>query len=235
MTGEKINILIADDHHLIRAGLRAMLSHIKDFEVVGEAQDGKEVISKTEELSPNVIIMDISMPNINGIEATKLIKSKFPSTKILVLTQHENNEYIYQILAAGGSGYLLKNTPKEDFIDAIRTVAKGENYFSKKISDLIMEQYLINKNKEGSNDRQNSNEKGIIHLTSREKEIIQLIAKEMSNQKIADQLYISLRTVETHRRNIMHKLKLNNVIGLIKYAVQNDIITINNQKGEIKQ
>jgi len=219
---KKIKILIADDHRLVRDGIKAMFTHVNDFEVVGEAKNGNEVIDRTVKLKPDIIIMDISMPGISGIDATKTIMKRAPKTKILVLTQHENDEYVYQVFESGGSGYLLKNTKKEDFILAIRTVMKGEKYYSKKISALLMQKFL--NNDDDKRQRKASNTE--IHLTQREKEIIKLIANELGNQEIADSLFISLRTVETHRRNIMQKLNVKNAVALLNYALQNGIITM---------
>jgi len=216
---KKIKILIADDHCLIRDGIRALLSHVKDLDIIGEAEDGKEAVEKTAELNPNVVLMDIAMPLVTGIEATRIISKKYPKTKVLVLTQHEKEEYVHAILSSGGSGYLLKNTKKEDFINAIRVVAEGRQYFSNKISDIIMQQY-INKDEVKKRDSNRDN----IPLTIREIEIISLIAEEFSNRDVADKLNISLRTVETHRRNIMRKLKINNAIGLAKYAAKKGLI-----------
>lgn len=226
---KKIKVLLADDHQLIRDGIKAILSHVKDIIIVGEAKDGKEVIEQTSALKPDVVIMDIAMPGISGIEATKIIKKDMPETKVLALTQHENDEYIYQILMSGGSGYLLKNTRKEEFIDAIHAVTAGERYFSKKISNLILQNYLKPDKPKATLKQGGADE---IVLTKREIEVIKLIAEENSNQEIADKLFISLRTVETHRRNIMQKLKINSVIALLKYAVQNGMISIDNESDQ---
>ena len=226
---KKIKVLLADDHQLIRDGIKAILSSVKDIIIVGEAKNGKEVIEQTSSLKPDVVIMDIAMPGISGIEATKIIKKDMPETKVLALTQHENDEYIYQILMSGGSGYLLKNTRKEEFIDAIHAVTAGERYFSKKISNLILQNYLKPDKPKATLKQEGADE---IVLTKREIEVIKLIAEENSNQEIADKLFISLRTVETHRRNIMQKLKINSVIALLKYAVQNGMISIDNESDQ---
>ncbi len=216
---EIVNILIADDHQLILNGITDMLKPYKRYKIVGKAMDGKEAVEKALELKPDIIFMDISMPGLNGIEATKIIVEKLPGIKILALTQHDENEYVLQILNAGGSGYLLKNSKKEEFEEAIESVLKGKKYLSREISDQMINDLLH----QHSGRRNEKNEK--IHLTKREIEIIQKIADDMSNQEIADELNISLRTVETHRRNLMQKLKVKTVVALLKYASQHNIIS----------
>lgn len=220
MIMKKIRILIVDDHQLIINGIRAMLEPIETFSIVGEANDGKEAILKAVELTPDVIIMDISMPELSGFESSQIILKKLPNTKILALTQHEESEYVMQMMNAGAFGYLLKNTRKEEFIEAIKTVSRGEKYFGKKISDLLLNNLIQSKQNNKEED------KAEVKLTKREKEIIQKIAEELSNQQIADKLNISLRTVETHRRNIMQKLDVNNAVSLIRYAVQNHLVSL---------
>ena len=216
---EAVKILIADDHELIHNGIRDMLRPIKKYKIIGKAMNGKEAIDMTLELKPEIVFMDISMPVINGIEATKIIVDRLPGIKILALTQHEENEYVIQVLKSGGYGYLLKNSKKEEFVEAIETVLSGKKYVSKEISAQMI-------NDLAHSDVQNQGQdKNDITLTKREKEIIQKIADDMSNQQIADELHISLRTVETHRRNIMQKLKVNTVVALLKYATQHNIIS----------
>ncbi len=216
---ETVDILIADDHDLIFNGIRDMLRPLKRYRVIGKAGNGQEAIEKAKELKPDIIFMDISMPVLNGLEATKILVELFPQIKIIALTQHEENEYVMQILEAGGSGYLLKNSTKEEFVEAIEFVLQGRRYISSKISEQMING-LVSQNTEKQKDGQEE-----IHLTKRETEIIQKIADDMSNQQIADHLHISLRTVETHRRNIMQKLKVNTVVSLLKYATQHNIIS----------
>ncbi len=217
---EEIKIVIVDDHQLIVNGLKAMLETIDEFKIIGEANDGGEAVSKAIELKPDVIIMDISMPVLSGIEATRQILQTIPDTKILALTQHEESEYAIQMINAGGHGYLLKNSRKEEFIEAIFSVFRGEKYFGKKISNLLLSNLLQDKKSET---KENPTK---ITLTKREQEITKKIAEEMSNQQIADNLHISLRTVETHRRNIMQKLNVKNAVSLVRYAVQNQLISL---------
>jgi len=216
----KTRILIADDHNFIIDGIKSMLIEEKDLEVIGEAANGEEAIQKTKELEPDLIVMDISMPIISGIEATKIITQQFPNIKILALTQHDESEYIFQFIKAGGLGYLLKNSKKHEFLDAIETLMKGEKYFSSKISNLLMNNFLSAKEEE----QNDPNKK--IPLTRRELEIIKLIASDISNNEIADELNLSLRTVETHRRNIMQKLNMKSVVALVRYAIQNKLVNI---------
>jgi len=215
---EKLNILIADDHEVIHNGIRDILRSHKNYAIVGNAYDGEEAIEKALELKPDIIFMDISMPKLNGIEATKIIVKNLPATKILALTQHEENEYIVQILKAGGNGYLLKNSKKEEFIEAIEKVMQNNRYLSNQLSELMINNVID----QISGKKPNEDE---IHLTRREIEIIQKIADDKSNLQIADELHLSVRTVETHRRNLMQKLKINSVVALLKYATQNNIIT----------
>lgn len=217
---DRIKILIADDHLLIVNGLKSMLEPIEEIKIVGTAGGGREAVEKAALLKPQVIIMDISMPDLSGIEATRMILKENPEIKILALTQHEDGEYIMQMTNAGVYGYLLKNSMKEEFIEAIFKVSQGEKYFSKEISHLLLNRLLRVNN---GNDSENKNK---VILTKREREIVQKIAEERSNAQIAEELNISLRTVETHRRNIMQKLNVKSVVSLLKYALENQIITI---------
>lgn len=212
-----IKILIVDDHELILSGLRDMLGSLENVKIVGEAINGQEAFEKANILKPEIIFMDISMPVMNGIEATRLIIENLPQTKIIALTQHEESEYVMQVMKMGGSGYLLKNSKKEEFVEAMDAVMNGRKYLSQNIS-LKMLNTLA---KEGAGKKY---EKEDVHLTKREKEIIQKIGDDLSNQQIADELNISLRTVETHRRNLMQKLKVKSVVALLKYAAQHGII-----------
>lgn len=215
---EIVRILIADDHQLILNGISDMLRPIKQYKIVGRASNGKEAVEKALLLKPDLIFMDISMPVMNGIEATKIISQKLPLVKILALTQHEEKEYVKQILKSGGSGYLLKNSKKDEFLDAIESVLAGKYYLSKEISEQMISDII-------THEQDNSLENKAVTLTKRETQIIKKIADELSNQEIAEELHISLRTVETHRRNIMQKLKVKSVVSLLKYAAQHNIIS----------
>lgn len=215
---EIVRILIADDHQLILNGISDMLRPIKKYKIVGRANNGIEAVEKALSLKPDLIFMDISMPVLNGIEATKIITQKLPSVKILALTQHEEREYVKQMVKSGGSGYLLKNSKKDEFVEAIEAVTSGKHYLSKQISEQIINDVITTEQGSWAEEEE-------VTLTKREKEIVKKIADELSNQEIANELHISLRTVETHRRNIMQKLKVKSVVSLLKYAAQHDIIS----------
>jgi len=216
---KEINILIVDDHELILNGICDMFKSQHQYKIVGRAANGKEAIEKAIETKPDVIFMDISMPVMNGIEATKTIVQILKSIRIIALTQHEEDEYVRQFLSAGGCGYLLKNSKKEEFLEAVDVVLDGGRYLSRQISDQMISNIVNPAAKEKIENKE-------VPLTRREKEIIKKIADELSNQEIADELFISLRTVETHRRNIMQKLKVKSVVSLIKYAAQHNIIDL---------
>ncbi|MCF6170839.1 MAG: response regulator transcription factor [Bacteroidales bacterium] len=213
-----VRILIADDHQLILNGISDMLRPNKEFRIVGRATNGEEAVSKALKLKPDLIFMDISMPIMNGIDATRKIKKKLPAIHILALTQHEEKEYVTQMLKAGGSGYLLKNSKKDEFVEAIELVMNGNHYLSRKVSEQMISDLI-------HSERDNSSPQDEVTLTRREKEIIVKISEELSNQEIAEELHISLRTVETHRRNIMQKLKVKSVVSLLKYAARRKIIS----------
>lgn len=207
-----IRILLADDHALIRTGMKNLLEGNREFLVVGEAGDGEEVLKKSRELKPDVVVMDISMPKLNGIEATRIIKKSRPETAILVLTMHENTEYAYQIFKAGATGYVLKNAGKDELTAAIYAVARGEKYFSPRVSEMMMSDYM-----KKAEERSASAE---MVLTKREQEILVLIGQGLNNQQIADRLFISPRTVDTHRTNIMQKLNIHDAPNLVRYALE---------------
>ncbi len=214
----KIKVVVADDHTILRQGIKALLDNQEGIEVVGEAKDGREAIKTIEELLPDVILMDIAMPGLNGLEATRRIKKKFPKVKVVVLTMHANEEYIFQILNAGADGYLVKETAFQDLISAINAVHKGEAFMSPSISKKVMTDYIQRAQGEGK--------VGFDTLTTREREILQLVAEGNSNKKIAEALFISPKTVETHRAHIMDKLNIHDRAGLIKYAIRKGMINL---------
>ncbi|HCA80637.1 MAG TPA: DNA-binding response regulator [Bacteroidetes bacterium] len=215
---DKIRVLLADDHTLIRSGIVTLLQSSKDIQIVGEAADGDEAIRKTGELLPDVVVIDLSMPKLSGIEATKILKRKYPDTHVLVLTMHENEEYVFQILKSGASGYVLKSAGKEELSAAIRAASKGEKFFSPRISQLMAEGYVRRVDHESGGERQQN-----VPLTRREREVLSLVVRGLTNQQIADQLYISPRTVDTHRTNIMQKLDIHDVANLVRYAMDHGI------------
>ena len=215
---ETISILIADDHKIIHNGIVDILKPLEFLEIIGHAYNGQEAYEKAIELKPDIIFMDIGMPEMNGIEATRLIRKENSYSKIIALTQYEENEYIVQFLGAGGNGYLLKNSKKEEFVAAIEAVLNNQRYMNYELSQNMLNS-VIDKGSVPKGEKR-------IHLTRREIEIIKKIAEEKNNQEIAKDLNISLRTVETHRRNIMQKLEAKSVISLLKYASQHKLIDL---------
>jgi len=208
-----IRVLIAEDHTIVRQGLSALLRGEADIEVVGEASDGAEATEMAKRLVPDVVLMDVAMKNLNGLDATRNIKKLFPSTKVLVLTMYDNEEMIFQILKAGASGYLVKDSAMTDLVSAIRAIHQGDSYLSPSISKKVIEEYIrrAELGEAGSTDDL---------LSSREREILQLMAEGNSIPQIADHLCISKKTVEAHKTHIMEKLKIHDKVGLIKYAIR---------------
>lgn len=210
---EKNRIVIAEDHTILREGLRSLLSSHPDFEIVGEAEDGREAIRCVENLSPDLVLMDLSMPRMNGMGAIREIKKRFPETKILTLTVHKTEEYVLATLEAGSDGYLLKDATHEELVIAIRSVLKGKSYLSPGISDRVIEGYLEGQKFVGSSTLLDT-------LTPREQEILQLIAEGYKNKEISEHLCISIKTVDKHRTNLMQKLDLHNASALTAFAIE---------------
>ena len=215
---DKIRVLLADDHPLVRSGLIRLLEPHKDITVVGEAEDGEEAIQKAKQLKPDVVVIDLSMPKVSGVEAAKVLQKECPGARVLVLTMHENEEYVYQIFKSGAGGYILKNAGREEIAKAIRAVAKGERFFSPRVSEIMVEGYLRK-----AEDREKKPAPVDVPLTTREKEVLSLIAEGLNNQQIADKLFISPRTVDTHRTNIMQKLDIHDAVNLVRYAIEHGI------------
>lgn len=215
---DEVRILIADDHEIIHRGIEDILRNETRYFIEGHAYDGEEAVKLALELKPDIIFMDISMPLINGVEATKIISQKLPGVKIIALTQHEESEYITQMLLAGSHAYLPKNSKKEDLCMAMETVLSGQRYIGQKLSGEIIN---ILSSYESKRIRMDS-----VKFTRREIEILQKIADDKSNQIIAEELNISLRTVETHRRNMMQKMDVKTVVAMLKYALTNNLIQI---------
>jgi DNA-binding NarL/FixJ family response regulator len=201
-----IKILLADDHTILRHGLSRLFQQQEDICVIGQANDGHEVVSMVRQLSPDIVIMDIAMPQLNGIEATRKITAEFPKVKVIGLSMHTSDKYIREMFRAGASGYLLKNCPFEELVEAIKAVAEGKTFISPSIGDTIIKQY--------------TGQPVISVLSQREREVLQLVAEGKTTKHIGMQLYISPKTVEVHRLNIMNKLDIDNVAQLTKYAVQ---------------
>jgi len=214
----KIKVLIADDHKIIRVGLRGLIELSKDIEVAAEAENGTEVIDLVKKVKVDVVLMDIDMGHTSGIETTHQLKKEHPEIKVLGLTMHEEQEYIVEMLEAGASGYLLKNTGMDELLTALRAAAKGDSYFSHQVSATLLQ--AITQKKSFPSLKTNHNGP----LSERESEVLQLIAREFSNGEIAEKLFISIRTVDTHRRNLLEKLQVKNTAGLVKYAIEKGLI-----------
>ena len=212
---ELIRVLIADDHTIVRSGVRLLLEAEADMEVVGEALDGREALNLAESLQPDVVLMDITMPEMDGLEATREIKTSFPQIKVLVLTMHRSDEYFFEMLKAGASGYILKGAKTSELINAVRVVQQGEIFLYPTMTQKLVNGYL--KLSEWDKEAGPS-------LSPREKEILSLLAEGYSNKEIADLLVISPSTVHSHRSNVMDKLGLNNRRELIQYARKRGLI-----------
>ncbi len=216
---DKIKVLLAEDHTIVRKGIRVLLDGEDDIEVVGEAEDGQEAITQVEQLSPDLVLMDNTMPVLNGLEATRQIKHRFPDVKVLILTMHTTEEYVLQFLQAGASGYLIKKTAPKELVTAIHAVYQGDSYLSPAISKVVIEGYL---QQSARIDAEDNYEK----LTDRERQILQMITEGFSNREIAEKLYISIKTVNNHRVNLMDKLDIHNTAKLVKYAIRKGVISL---------
>ena len=214
----KLRIVLADDHTILREGLRALLSADPNFDIVGEAEDGREAVRCVEKLEPNLLLMDLSMPRMSGMDAISEIKRRYSETKIIALTVHKTEEYLLTTLQAGVDGYVLKDATHDELVLAIHNVMAGKRYLSPGISGKVIEGYL-----EGKEDSQavSSWQK----LSQREREVLKLIAEGYKNKEIAEDLCISLKTVEKHRANLMKKLDLHNAAGLTVYAVDKGLVS----------
>jgi len=218
---KKIRILLADDHHVIRSGLQALFKREKEIAIVGEASDGDQAVQLAKQLKPDVALLDISMPAMSGLDATRRIKEQHPDIKVIILTIHENESYVYQMIRAGANGYLLKNTDKNELLEAIRTVMAGEQFFSPGISRMMVDEHF-KRVQQGHGDIHPT----IQNLTSREVEVLRHIAQGHTNKEIADMLSISVRTVNSHRTNLMRKLNIHETAGLTRFAVQQGIVDV---------
>jgi len=213
-----IRILLADDHSILREGLRMLLDRQSEFEVVGDASNGREAVEMAGSLEPDVVIMDLAMPGLNGIEATRRIISRNAHTAVVILSMHSDESYILRSLKAGARAFLLKDSLKSDLIDAIRAAVQGKSFFSPKVSQVLKEDYVNELEARGSEDTWEL-------LTDREREILQLVAEGKTNKEIANELNISPYTIDTHRSHILQKLNLHSAPELILYAVRKGIIS----------
>ncbi|HEX7593270.1 MAG TPA: response regulator transcription factor [Anaerolineae bacterium] len=213
----KIRVLVADDHTIVREGVRILLEAQPDIEVVGEAADGQEALERVRELLPDIVLIDIAMPNLNGLEATRAIKRDYPSIQTIALTMYESDEYFFQILNAGASGYILKKAASADLLTAIRAVYAGEVFLYPSVARRLVADYL-------SRVKSGEEKSSYDGLTAREREVLKLIAEGHTNQVIADKLVISPSTVQTHRTRIMQRLNLHNRAELIQYAMRKGLL-----------
>src|SRR5579883_297825 len=214
-------ILLADDHEVVRAGLRALLEEQNGWEVVAEAVDGRDAVEKATKLKPDVVVIDIAMPSLNGLEAVRQIVKSVPNTKVLVLTMYDSDPLIQQVLQAGARGYLLKSDAGRDLVSAIDALRRNKTFFTPKVSQMVLEGYLGRPTKENEDD---SSRKNGLRLTARQKQILQLLAEGKSSKEVAVSLNISVKTAETHRANIMRRLDCHSVTELVRYAIRNHII-----------
>ncbi len=212
---DKIKVLVVDDHAMMRDGIRALLGLYDDIEVVGEASDGREAIDRAHELEPDVILMDIAMPGMDGLEATRRLKKKSPKIKVIGLTQHDNKEYILSTVKAGAVGYVPKKALGSDLVSAIRAVYRGDSFLYPSAATALIQDYL-----------DQASEEPYDRLTAREREILKLIAEGHTSRAVADMLVISLKTVLGHRTKIMEKLDLHNRTELIKYAIRKGLVSM---------
>jgi len=211
-----IRVILADDHKLVRAGIKSLLENSDGIIVVGEASNGSAAIELTAKLNPDLVILDLAMPELNGLDACKKIKTRFPDVKTLILSMYIDEEYIIQALKSGASGFLLKDSAPGELKEAVNTVMKGDIYITPSISNDVIKNFVLGQSSNTSMEEFHSRE----NLTQRQKEILRLIAEGNSTKEIAEKLFISVKTVETHRANIMRKLDIYDIAGLVKYAIK---------------
>jgi len=214
-----IRVLIADDHKIMLAGLRSLLEKHPDFDVVAEAENGRKAVQLAQEKMPDVIVMDVSMPDLNGIEATKQIIESLPETRVIALSMHSDKRFVKGMLQAGASGYLLKDCASQELATAIHQVADGKKYLSPEITGVVINDFLL-----GASAEEVTTVASL--LSPREREVLQLIAEGWSTKQIASHLYVSIKTIETHRRQIMKKLDLHSIADLTKYAIREGLTSI---------
>lgn len=215
----KVRVLVVDDHAILRDGIKALLSLYDDIEVVGEASDGREGIDRVRALDPDVVLMDMAMPGLGGLEATIEIRKANPDCKVLILTQHGNKEYIFPVLKAGASGYVLKKAAGTDLVSAIRAVNRGESFLDPTVAKMLLDGYVV----KGA-ERDEAHEYD--HLSDRERQVLKLVAEGHSNKEIGDLLCLSVKTVMGHRANVMEKLGIHNRTELIRYAIRKGLIEV---------
>ncbi len=216
---QKIRMLVVDDHTIVRDGICALLALAADIEVVGEAENGREAVEKVKQLAPDVVLMDIVMPIMDGLEATRRIRKEFPETKVLVLTQYDEEEYIFSIIEAGAKGFISKTAASSELASGIRAVHHGASFLSPTAAKVFVEDFQLGASMRGKQDPYHQ-------LTNREREVLKLVAEAYTTREIADILAVSPKTVEGHKTNLMDKLDIHNKTDLIKYAIRKGIITV---------
>lgn len=220
MSVKPITVLLADDHTIVREGLTKLLESDPNLKIVGEAKDGREAVNKVEKLKPDIVLMDISMPMLNGIEATRQIKKISRQTKVIILSMHSHDRYIGELLSLGASGYLVKDSTGANIMNAIKAAMKGDTYLSPSISRMVIENYVSTRRKKSTREELYSS------LSNREHEVFQMIAEGKSTKEISEILFVSLSTIKTHRAHIMEKLQIDNLSQLIQFAIELGIVEI---------
>jgi two-component system response regulator NreC len=215
-----LRVFIAEDHTLVRSGIRALLESDESLSVVGEAANGREAVEKIATLAPDLVLMDVAMAELNGIEAARQIHTASPSIRIIMLSMHDERQYVYESLKAGATGYVLKAAAYQDLRAAIQTVISGKNYMSPALSDTVMDDYVRRAKGADANTE-------LGRLSGREREVLQLIAEGNSSAEVGELLHISVRTVDTHRHNIMTKLEIHSIAGLTKFAIRHGLCVLN--------
>ena len=215
MTGLRTRVLLADDHAVVRDGLRALLEHVGDFEIVGVAGNGRDAVAEAQRLSPDVVVMDIAMPELDGIEATRRILEKCAGTKVLILSMYLSSEHLHRAMHAGARGYVLKESAGDEVVDAVRAVQAGKRYLSHKISETMIDDYL----------RDGVRVSPLDSLSLRERDVLQLVVEGQTNNVIAAKLSLSPKTIETYRTRIMRKLKVHDTVELVKFAMRHGLTT----------
>ncbi len=218
----KIKLLVADDHPVVRKGLQLCLARQERLKLVGEAADGDEAVQKTKELLPDVLLLDIGMPRMNGLAVTELLRKEAPKVKILILSMHSNKEYVFRVIQAGAHGYVSKEASPEELLQAIETVHSGAAFFSPEVAQAALNQLVNNGGKK----------EPFAQLTTREREVLVLIAEGQSNKEIACKLNVGVRTIETHRERIMRRLNIHSVAGLTKFAIANGMVSLEGNQGK---
>jgi two-component system, NarL family, response regulator NreC len=221
---DTVRVLLADDHDILRDGLKALLTMAGDISVVGEARTGREAVAEAERLRPDVVLMDITMPELDGVEATRRIRQTAPEVRVLFLTMHEAEEYFFRALRAGAAGYVIKRTAASDLLAAVRAVARGESFLSPSVAHALVTDYAQRGVRAVEAEEPANGKDAYTMLTSREREILQLVAEGYTNQEIADLLHLSIKTVQSHRAAVMEKLGLRDVTHLVRYAVRRGLV-----------